>query len=322
MPLDPQRPLGLRFKGDWGAFNLTRICGWLAYEVWRCAGEHTNSVIYTGRGMGDNLVALARGEVDVSIATPAQFARMAREGKGRFASEPLTTLRAVGCLPHNDALLIAIPSALNIRTMAELRDAKPKMRIAVAPDDGENFMGLGAAAVLRASGIDPDDILAWGGAFVFGEDPSECIEHVSSGAADAVIQEAIMTRWWSDLASSRDLTFLSLEDDAVQRLERDLALSTVDVPAGHLRGMDEPVTAVDFSGWLVLVREDMRDDVAGLLAGILAEESSSFEAQYQHLPVRFSPLAYPITLETLVATCIPLHAGAERYYTSVGALAS
>lgn len=316
--LDPQRALHLRFKGDWGAFNLTRICGWMAYEVWRRAGEGTNSVIHTGRGMGDNLLALGRGEVDVSIATPAGFARMAHAGQGPFAREPLPTLRAIACLPHDDALLVALPAALDIHSIAELRAAKPKLRLALAPDDGESFMGLGAASVLRASGIEPDEILAWGGELVFGEDPSECLAHVVTGRADGVIQEAIMTPWWKDLADTTDLTFLTLEDSAAERLSRDLSLSTVVVPEGYLRGMDAAVRAVDFSGWLVLVREDMRDDVAELLATGLVESSDFFEGQYHHIPERSSPLAYPITPVKLATTPIPLHPGAARYYASIG----
>jgi TRAP-type uncharacterized transport system substrate-binding protein len=71
---------------------------------------------------------------------------------------------------------------------------------------------------------------------------------------------------------------------------------------------------------MVVVREDMRDDVAGLLAAILVETSDRFERQYAHIPVRFSPLDYPITAARLASVQIPLHPGAEAYYRSVGAL--
>jgi hypothetical protein len=36
--LDPQRALQLRFQGDWGGVNLTRICGWIAGELYNRAG--------------------------------------------------------------------------------------------------------------------------------------------------------------------------------------------------------------------------------------------------------------------------------------------
>src|SRR5918999_4022011 len=105
--LDPDRALQLRFQGDWGGANLTRICGWIAGELFNRAAKGTRSTIRTGRGMGDNLVAVARGEVDVAVATPAGFARMARAGQGPFVKEPLQSLRAVACVPHHDAMLVA-----------------------------------------------------------------------------------------------------------------------------------------------------------------------------------------------------------------------
>lgn len=310
-------PLGLRFMGDWGAFNLTRICGWLAFEVWNRTGGRPSSVIHTGRGMGDNVRALARGEVDVAVATPAQFVQMAREGRGNFTGGAVPQVRAIGSLPHADALLFAVPAALGITSMSQLREARPALRIALSRDDGESFMGLGATAHLRASGIEPEEIVAWGGELVPGEDPRECLAHVEEGRADAVIQEAIMTPWWSGLAESRDLAFLGLAPDAVLALEREYGLSTVELPAGYLRGMDAPVTAIDFAGWLVCVREDLDDDIAELLAAIMLETSDVLERQYTHIPVRDSALAYPITPAKLAQTRVPLHPAAERCYAAL-----
>jgi TRAP-type uncharacterized transport system substrate-binding protein len=307
-----QTPLGLRFMGDWGAFNLTRICGWLAYETWNRTGGRPSSVIHTGRGMGDNVRALARGDVDVAVATPAQFVQMARAGRGIFAGDPVPQIRAIGSLPHADALLFAIPAALGITTFAQLREARPALRVALSADDGESFMGFGTAALLRASGIEP-----YAFELVYGEDPSECVAHVAEGRADAIIQEAIMTPWWAELAEAHEFAFLSLEPEGAATLQREYGLTTVDVPAGFLRGMDAPVTAIDFAGWLVCVREDLDDDVAALLASIMLETSDVLERQYTHIPVRSSPLAYPITPAKLAETVVPLHRAAEQCYASV-----
>jgi TRAP-type uncharacterized transport system substrate-binding protein len=318
--LDPQRALHLRFQGDWGGVNLTRVCGWIAGEIANRAAKGTRSTIRTGRGMGDNLVAVARGEVDVAVATPAGFARMARAGLGPFASEPLPTLRAIGCLPHRDAMLVALPARLGIRTFADLREQRPALRIALSPNDGESFMGLGADALLRASGVTLDDIVEWGGELLLREQPHECTALVVAGEADAIIQEAIMTPWWRDMTDAVDLTFLPLEEDAAERLDAELSVGTTIVPSGFLRGMDDPIRAVDFRDWMVVVREDLRDDVAGLLATILVDTSDLFEHQYTHIPVRDSPLDYPITAGRLADAPIPLHPGAEAFYRDIGAI--
>jgi TRAP-type uncharacterized transport system substrate-binding protein len=320
MPLDPQRALQLRFQGDWGGANLTRICGWLAGEVFRRCGAGTRSTIRTGRGMGDNLVAVARGEVDVAVATPAGFARMAVAGQGPFAQEPLDGLRAIGSLPHRDALLVAVPAERGIRTFAELRERRPALRLTTGPDDGESFMGLGAAAAFAASGVPLSNIPDWGGELLECEQPRDCVALMLDGRADAIAQEAIMTPWWQDLATARPLTFLSLDDQAADHLQRELSLGTVTVEPGYLPGLDAPVRALDFRDWMVVVRQDMRDDVAALLAAIMVEASEALERQYRHIPVRFSPLDYPITPARLADTPIALHPGAGAYFDSVGAL--
>ena len=318
--LDPQRPLQLRFQGDWGGVNLTRICGWIAGEIYNRAGVGTCSTIRTGRGMADNLFAVGRGEVDVAVSTPAGFARMALDGRGLFSDEPLPTLRAIGSIPHRDALLVAVPAHLGIHTFAELRERRPVLRLTMAPNDGISFMGVAADSVLKASGISPADIVEWGGHLIFHEQPQECVAEVMAGNADAIIQEAIMTPWWQEMTEAHGFEFLPLEDSAAGHLESELGVGSIEVPAGYLPGMDSAVRAADFRDWMVVVRQDMRDDVAGLIAAILAETSHKFDRQYSHLPVRFSPLDYPTTPDRLAATPIPLHPGAESYYRSVGAL--
>jgi uncharacterized protein len=318
--LKPQRPLHLRFQGDWGGVNLTRICGWIAGELYTRAGVGTRSTIHTGRGMADNLYAVGRGEVDVAVATPAGFARMAHAGVGLFEDEPLPTLRALGTVPHRDALLVALPASLGIRTFAELREQRPALRLTMSSNDGLSFMGFGADTALRASGVAPEQIVEWGGRLILHEQPQECVAEVMEGNADAIVHEAIMTRWWHDMAETHDFNFLSLEDDVAAQISRDFLLDIAEVPAGYLPGLDELVRAIDFRDWMVVAREDLSDDVAGLIATILVETSDWFEHQYTHLPVRFSPLDYPITARRLAVTPIPLHPGAQAYYRSIGAI--
>jgi hypothetical protein len=121
------------------------------------------SVIHTGRGMADNVRAVGRGDVDVAVATPAQFAVMVMQGQGPFADEPLAGLRAIGVLPHQDAMLFAVRRKLGMQTIADVRERRPALRIALSPDDGESFMRFGAASLLRASAIDPPRT-SWRGA--------------------------------------------------------------------------------------------------------------------------------------------------------------
>ncbi|HEV7753507.1 MAG TPA: hypothetical protein VGO71_18290, partial [Baekduia sp.] len=80
-----ERPVGLRFIGDWGGANLTRVCGWLAHELHERTPGDTYSVLRTGDAGVGNLHALGRGEVDVAVVTPSAAATLAVRGTGPFA---------------------------------------------------------------------------------------------------------------------------------------------------------------------------------------------------------------------------------------------
>ncbi len=313
------RPVSLRFMGDWGAINLTRICGWLAQEVWDRSPGDTRSLISTGRGMADNLRAVGRGEVDVAVATPSTFADMARRGKGLFEGEAYPYLRALGEVPHADSLLFAVRrDQVDVSSLAEMRRRRVPLRLAISPDDGVSFPGYAAHKLLAASGLAPKAILEWGGTILEHERPFECLADVAEGRADALFHEAIMTPNWQDLAEAHDLTYLALETTVLEEVEREFGWRRARVEQGYLRGLDADVDTLDFSGYLVVVREDMPDDVAFLLAWILGETAAGFEAQYRHLPADRSPVAYPIDRENMSQTAIPLHRAAEDYYRQAG----
>lgn len=319
--MEASRTPELSFRGDWGAFNLSRICGWMAWQVGVRTGQQ-HHLIHTGRGMADNVEALRLREVDVAIATPAGFARMAKEGRGPHSGKAMPELRAIANVPHEDALLFAVSAQHDVTTMAELREKRPRLRLVTSPDDGESYVGFAAAETLRASGIEPDEIVAWGGEYLWGENPFECLAQMADGSADAVIFEAMMIPLWKEVAAKFDLRFLTLEEDAAARIKSEFLLDTQRVPAAYLPGMDRPVQGIDFGGWLVLTREDVDDEITGLLARALVETSDFFENQYNHVPVRFSPLTYPITPQKLADVPIELHPGAARYYESIGVTAA
>lgn len=304
--------------GDWGAINLTRICGWLAQEVWDRSPGDTRSLISTGRGAADNLRAVGRGEVDVAVTTPSAFASMAMAGTGPFEGEAYPYLRALGEVPHADRLLFAVQRGLGVSSLAEIRERRVPLRLAISQNDGVNLCGYAAHQVLAASGLAPEKLLEWGGTILEHERPFECIDDVNEGRADALFHEAIMTQSWLDLANENDLSYLPVESEALDKVEQEFGWRRAVVEQGYLRGIQSDVETLDFSGYLVVVREDMPDDVASLLAWTLGETAPSFEAQYRHLPADRSPVAYPIVRENLARTPIPLHRAADDYYRQAG----
>lgn len=304
----------LRLQGDWGAFNLTRACGWLAFWVYEQTPEHRRSLICTGRGMGDSFRALADGLVDVAIATPGSFARLAQEGRGPFAGRPIPQLRALAVLPHRDAMIAVCRADLGFRTLADAAAHPGPLRLSLGTNDADGFMGFAGDVLLQSAGVDLDVVEAKGGTITRHEQPFDSVDDLREGRADVMISEAIMTPDWQRLATEADVTFLPVTPEQHHWLADRHGLGLVEVPAGHFPGLAEPLPALDYAGWVIATTDALPDADAALIARAVVENSEVLARQYRHLPVERSPLAYPITVREARDTSIPLHPAAAAVY--------
>lgn len=304
----------LRLQGDWGAFNLTRTCGWLAQWVYDNTPDHRRSLIYTGRGMGDSFRALAAGEVDVAVATPAPFARLAQEGLGPFEGDPIPQLRALAVLPHRDGMIAVARADLQLEFLSDAADHPGPLRISLGSGDRDGFMGFAGDMLLKAAGMDLADVEAKGGVVTRHEQPFDCVADLREGRADVMISEAIMTPDWARLATEADVTFLPLSATEQQWIADRYGLGTLEVPAGYFPGVEHPLCVLDYAGWFIATTTDLPDDVAALLAGAVVFNSELLAGQYRHLPPERSPLAYPIDFRLASRTPIPLHPAAAQVY--------
>ena len=304
----------LRLQGDWGAFNLTRTCGWLAQWVYDNTPDHRRSVIYTGRGMGDSFRALAAGEVDVAVATPASFAPLAQDGLGPFAGEPIPQLRALAVLPHRDAMIAVARAGLGFTHLSDAAGHPGPLRISLGSNDRDGFMGFAGDTLLGAAGVDLDDVAAKGGVVTRHEQPFDSVADLREGRADLMISEAIMTPDWVRLATEADVTFLPLSDTEQQWIEDRYGLGTLEIPADYFPGVEQPLVVLDYAGWFIATTTDLPDDVAALLAQAVVSNSEVLARQYRHLPSERSPLAYPIDFRRASQTPIALHPAAAEVY--------
>jgi TRAP-type uncharacterized transport system substrate-binding protein len=312
-PEEPQlsRPLDLRLRGDWGLANLHRVCGWVSQELVDRSAPGTRISIWNGRGSADAVRAVGHGEVDIALTTPAAFAAASLDGRGIYADEKFPQLRALGVIPQRDRLVMAVHRSLDITSFAQLRQRRPRLRLATAVNDGINHIGLAAHAILDRAGI---DVLGWGGRFLEDERPFETLEHVLEGRANAIMHEAVMLPAWQKLAP--DYHFLPVEDEVLAALEAEYGWPAATVPDGYFPGAGEFRT-LDFSDFLMMTTSDLADDVAYATAWVLGETRHQIEAQYLHLAPERSPVTYPLDPATIGRTPIPLHPGAARYYDAL-----
>jgi uncharacterized protein len=315
------RSLRLNFMGDWGQANFHRICGWLCQEVCDRSGSKSRVAIWNTNGGGiDAPQAVFDGEMDLCLATPAALFSQALTGRGIFSSRALPDLRALVVLPQTDRMVFAIDPQFGVRSFADLRRLRPPITIATAPDDGISFIGYVAARYMEAHGVDAATLKSWGGRYIVDQRPEQALAHMEAGTSDAVLQEAIMTPWWQTMMRKRGAIALPAETGALEKLGIDCGFKAVSLPAGFLPGCEEPLPALDFSDFVVLVRSDMTTDVAYLITWCLVETREAIERQYRHIPADRSPLTYPLDPARMSRVPIPYHPGAREYFERAGIL--
>jgi TRAP-type uncharacterized transport system substrate-binding protein len=199
-----------------------------------------------------------------------------------------------------------------------IRERKPALHIATPLRDENNLCSYVIDLILRAHGIEPADILRWGGSWLDHDSPRVCLQAAIDGKVNAVFNEAIMLTLWGDWARREPLAFIPIEPDAMQRLVSEYGLRAATVETGRVLN-ERAVPCLDWSHWATVVRDDMLDDVAYEITSVMVEERAELEGRFRHIPAQHSPLSYPIEPREMArGVDLPLHPGAQRYYREHG----
>lgn len=316
-----EHPVTVTFQGDWGQANMHRICGWLAQEMGDRSPDGSRFGTWNGRGGADAFEAVLNGTVDIAIATPTAAAAALASGTGPLHLAGSDRLRTLGTLPQRDRLVVAVDAALGVSSIEDLAGRASDLRIATSPDDGVNLVGLAAHELLRAEGIDLETFTAQGAIFSYHERPFPAIAEFARGEANVLIHEAIMMPAWQRITEVCDVAYLPISEKAAAAFA-DWSWPTATVSAGYLPMLETDLTTLEFSDFLLLCRDDLRDDVAGLAAWCMIATRGALEAQYQHIPGDRSPLNHPLVPASIRSTVIPLHAAAAASYELVGEYAT
>jgi hypothetical protein len=321
-PMDTSKPrIALTMVGDWGTANFHTVLGWIAAHMrWRSA-PRSKFTVKTGSAYRESIELVASGEADLAITTPVHVGvRWAFDGVHFYAGPARRHLRTLGRLPQDDRLTFALPASLGLRSFADIRKRRPALQIATPLRDENNLCSYVIDRVLQAHGIQPDDIVRWGGAFIDHDSPRVCLQHAIQGRVNAVFNEAIMLSLWRDWARAEPLHFIGIEPDAMQQLVAQYGLRPAVVEVDRVLN-PEPVPCLDWSHWATIVRDDMPEPLAYEIASVMVEERAELEARFRHMPAQHSPLSYPIDPQQMcTGVDLPLHPGAERYYREHGHL--
>ncbi|HXG53026.1 MAG TPA: TAXI family TRAP transporter solute-binding subunit [candidate division Zixibacteria bacterium] len=250
------------------------------------------------------------GKLDLVWLNPSVIASMAVRGKGPFRRA--YPLRALAVFPSWDRLVVAASPKLGVRTMEELIAMRPKMSVSIAVNDCVDFA---IRAMLKAHGISRRDFIDWGGTIDEVVRPSNPRrrEGIVSGDVHLVIDEGMDS--WGDVAVQHGMVFLSFSEKALRKLER-YGFKRARVDGGRVAGIEGPVTAVDFSGWPIVVHEKFPEELAYRIAAVLERIREEIPYDAPAPP----PMRSLCTDTDSGPLDIPLHPGAERYYREKGYL--
>ena len=271
---------------------------------------------FTTGGFGA-IRAVAEGEFSLAWVNPSVQLTMAYRGKGPFPKR--LPVRTLAVFPSYDVMGFAVRESTGITSFSQIKKERFPLEVSIRRADKaarkEDSTMFTVAEVLRAAGFTLEDIRRWGGEIHLATRPSDPARRadIESGRVNAIFDEGIKS--WSRTALEDGFRFLPVEGPILKHMAA-LGYRATRMPKTRFPGMAADVQTLDFSGWPMIVRADMRDDVAYALC-------ETIEKRKYLMP---TDNYKPLDIAQLCANNeespydVPLHPGAARFYRERGYL--
>ena len=263
------------------------------------------------------IVAVAQGKISLAWVNPSVLLTMACRGKGPFRKR--YPLRAVAVFPSHDVVAFAVHESTGITSLSQIKRERFPLKLSTRRVDPlalrENSTVFTVAAVMGSAGFSFADIRKWGGEIHPVTRPSDPLRRatIESGAVNAVFDEGIKS--WGQTALDNGFHYLPM-DGAVLKPLAAMGYRAVMMSKLGFRGMSEDVQTLDFSGWPMIVRADMPNDVAYALCEAI-EKRKDFIPTDNYKPLNIAQLC---ANSDEAPYDVPLHPGAKRFYRERGYL--
>ncbi|MCR4426887.1 MAG: TAXI family TRAP transporter solute-binding subunit [Firmicutes bacterium] len=224
----------------------------------------------------------------------------------------ITNIRALSNLGYGATFHFVVTSRIvpqGVTTLGEFLKTKPRIRVSVGPrgTGGE----IGVRRVLESYGVTYDDIKAWGGNVQF-TDYSDAISAIMDGHLDGLWNNFPPYHpGITELAFSRDITLLSIDDDKLAFFEKEYQWPRATMKPGVYNKVDRPVhTSIEH--YVVFAHENLPEELAYQMTKIILTNKDRWVKAFMGMQA-FEP-------ETGWVVPIPLHKGAERAFKELGYL--
>ena len=261
--------------------------------------------------------AVAEGRCSLAWVNPSVLLTMAYRGKGPFHKR--LPLRTVAVFPSYDVMGFAVHESTGITSFAQIKKERFPLKLStrlVTPSAlRENSTMFTVAAVMRAAGFTFADLRKWGGKIHLAPRPSDPARRASieNGTVNAIFDEGIKS--WARTALENGFRFLPVEGTVLKTLVA-MGYRPTLMTQSRFHGLLGDVSTIDFSGWPMIVRADMRDPVAYALCEAIEKRKEVIPTDnYKALEI-----AQLCANDEEAPYDVPLHPGAERFYRERGYL--
>ena len=160
---------------------------------------------------------VASGKVQFAIINPSTILKLAAVGSSPF-KEPIP-LRSIAVLPSCDQMLFAVKQETGLKSITDIRERRFPLKVSLRgqPDHSLHII---VNHVLAAAGFSLNDIVSWGGEVRYDAGMAygpKRIGAIHRGEIHAIFDEGAST--WGNMALELGMTFLSLDEGLLQRLE-------------------------------------------------------------------------------------------------------
>jgi TRAP-type uncharacterized transport system substrate-binding protein len=263
------------------------------------------------------LKLLAQGKISVAWINPSASVTLAYRGTGPIG-KPIP-LRAIAVFPSWDVMGFAVHESLGVSSLEEIKNKRLPLRLSTGPTGASDLIDSPVTfmvhSALKAAGFSFADIRKWGGKIQEVSRPSHPDRRagIENGSINAVFDEGIKS--WGQTALDKGFRYLPIRGAVLKRL-RALGYRPGVLPQTYFKGLSGSIPTIDFSGWPMVVRADMANDLAYALCEAL-------ELRRKVIPTdNFKPLqiAQLCANDDEAPFDVPLHPGARRFYRERGYL--
>ncbi|HTN70692.1 MAG TPA: TAXI family TRAP transporter solute-binding subunit [Methylomirabilota bacterium] len=265
------------------------------------------------------LQAVTQGKLSVAWINPSVAATMAFRGKGLFSKRQ--PIRTIAAFPSYDVMAFAVHESTGVNSLDQIKKERIPLRLSTGIVSKSSLTYsptmFTVSAVMKAAGFTFANLRQWGGKIRSVSRPShpDRREAIEKGTINAIFDEGIKS--WGQTAIDAGFRYLPVEGSILKNLTA-IGYRPSVLPKSRFPDLPKDVPTVDFSGWPMVVRADMPEDVAYALC-------EAIEARKALMPTdNFKPLdmAQLCANDEEAPYDVPLHPGAKRFYQEKGYLKS